>query len=336
MSDISNPHDKFFKETFSRLNIARDFFAHHLPKPVVQTLDLSTLALQSGSFVDHDLQEQFADLLYQVTLADASHETAYIYLLLEHKSYADPQTPFQVLRYLVRIWERDVREQKPLRPIVPVVVYHGRGQWRIPTNFGKTFSGHESLRPYWPQFNYELRDLSHLNDEEIVGAFDLQIALLTLKYITTPELREHLPDILHMFRELADAESAVEYMETVLYYIGNAARHLTEPEIFTIVQESLANEGNEIMQTLAEVWLERGREEGLEQGLEQGLQEGRMRTLQDAVLDLVTIRFGPVAEEVEMKIRDVEDNATLQQLHRLAATAVSLDTFLNKINNGAT
>jgi len=30
MSDISNPHDKFFKETFTRLELARDFFANYI------------------------------------------------------------------------------------------------------------------------------------------------------------------------------------------------------------------------------------------------------------------------------------------------------------------
>lgn len=42
-------------------------------------------------------------------------------------------TPFQVLRYKLRIWERDVRAGEGLRPIVPVVVYHGQEKWRVAT-----------------------------------------------------------------------------------------------------------------------------------------------------------------------------------------------------------
>lgn len=51
MAELTNPHDRFFKETFSRLDVARDFFAHYLPPPVAQSLNLDTLALQykSGS-----------------------------------------------------------------------------------------------------------------------------------------------------------------------------------------------------------------------------------------------------------------------------------------------
>ena len=328
MSDLTNPHDKFFKETFARIEIARDFFTHHLPTAVVQSLALDTLDLQPDSFIDPELQAQFADLLYRVQLTDTPHETAYIYLLLEHKSYPDPDAPFQLLRYLVRIWERDLKKKEPLRPIMPIVVYHGQKRWRVATNFGQLFVGDEALRPYWPHFQYELRDLSHLSDEEIVGAVDLQIALQLLKYISDPRLGERLPDILQMFRGLKDSKSALEYLRTALYYIGNAARYLERPKLITIVQGILAEEGNEAMQTIAETWIEEGRQEGLEQGIEQG----RIRTLQDAVLNLLTIRFGSFAEELEMTVRDMQDGKVLERWFEAAATAVSLAEFQQRLN----
>ncbi|MBE7528201.1 MAG: Rpn family recombination-promoting nuclease/putative transposase [Ardenticatenaceae bacterium] len=214
MSDLTNPHDHFFKEIFSRIEVARDFFANYLPASVTAVLDLDTLELQSGSFIDPDLQEQFADLLYRVTLRNG--DAAYLYVLLEHKSYPDPLTTFQVLRYQVRIWERDVRAGEELRPIVPVVVYHGRERWRVATNFGELFKEDEALRPYWPAFQCELQDLSHLSDEEVRGAAQLQIGLLVLKYIFHPALRERLGDILSLFQELTQTQTALEYLGTVL------------------------------------------------------------------------------------------------------------------------
>ena len=119
MRDLTNPHDKFFKETFSRVEVARDFFINYLPESVTAVLDFDTLTIQPDSFVDADLQEQFADLLYSIQLQDGSE--AYLYALLEHKSYPDPDVPFQFLRYMVRIWETDRREKEPLRPIVPIL-----------------------------------------------------------------------------------------------------------------------------------------------------------------------------------------------------------------------
>lgn len=339
MGELTNPHDKFFKETFTRIEIARDFFANYLPQPVVNALNLDTLALQSGSFIDTDLQEQFADLLYQVDLQDGSESedtTAYLYLLLEHKSYPDPHTPFQLLRYLVRIWERDVQDGTALRPIIPTVVYHGHEQWHVATEFGELFAGPDSLQPYWPQFRYELQDLSAFDDEEIQGTVQLQIGLLVLKYIFDPALRGRLGDIFLMFRELEEAKSALEYFRTVLYYIGNASKHLAAEEMVTIVQQTLADEGNEIMQTVANYWIEQGVEKGVEQGIkkgveqgiEQGIGQGIEQGIEQSILELLAVRFGSVDLEVTERITAVTNLTTLRQLLRHAALAETADEFL--------
>ena len=246
MSDLSNPHDRFFKETFSRIEVARDLLANYLPPEVVAILDLDSLEAQADSFIDADLQEQFADLLYRVTLKDGNE--AYIYVLLEHKSYPDLSTPFQLLRYEVRIWDRDWRNGEELRPIIPLVLYHGRERWGVVRDFGGLFAGDEVLRPYWPRFRYELLDLSAYSDEEIHGAAHLQIGLLVMKYVFDPALHEHLADIFALFDDLSGSRTALEYLRTVLYYMGKAAAHLKPGEMVTVVQQVLTDEGSEIMQ----------------------------------------------------------------------------------------
>ncbi len=92
-------------------------------------------------------------------------------VLFEHKSYPEPLIAFQLLPYMIRIWERDLRQPGPvqLTPILPVVVYHGRAAWQVPLSFGELFTGAEPLRSYWPQFHYHLTDLSTYRDEQIAG-----------------------------------------------------------------------------------------------------------------------------------------------------------------------
>ena len=52
MSDLTNPHDRFFKETFSHPEIVHDFLRNYLPPEVVAALNLDTLEAQPDSFVD--------------------------------------------------------------------------------------------------------------------------------------------------------------------------------------------------------------------------------------------------------------------------------------------
>ena len=42
----ANPHDRFFKETFGRPQMTRDFLRSYLPADVVALLDLDTLELE--------------------------------------------------------------------------------------------------------------------------------------------------------------------------------------------------------------------------------------------------------------------------------------------------
>jgi len=128
-----NLHDEFFKYTLGRAETARDFLSHYLPVEAAAQLDLATLELAPGSFVDARLRAHFSDLLYKVKLRDG--RDAHVYMLFEHKSYPEPQIAFQLLKYMVRIWERAVRDKRVLAPIVPVVVYHGSERWRIGCNF---------------------------------------------------------------------------------------------------------------------------------------------------------------------------------------------------------
>ena len=120
----------------------------------------------------------------------------YVYVLIEHKSQPERDTVFQLLRYMVRIWERQRASEPdaPLRPIIPHVVYHGTACWSAPTTFGTLFSGPEVLRPYWPEFSIILQDVARMSDEEIVGLAMIQAVMQVLKHVgamtSTPTCRE--------------------------------------------------------------------------------------------------------------------------------------------------
>ncbi len=174
MTELSNVHDRFFKRMISRPEAARDLVMNYLPPEVAALLEPTSLTLRRDSFMDENLGEHFSDLLYDVDLKTG--DEAYVYVLFEHKSYVERLTAFQLLRYIVRIWEQALREghSRPI-PVIPIVVYHGRVDWRVGLNSSDLFRGPEALRAYWPSFAYELCDLSAYSDEEIKGEVRLRV-----------------------------------------------------------------------------------------------------------------------------------------------------------------
>jgi hypothetical protein len=92
----ASPHDALFKSTFEQPDIARSQLELVLPAAVRAHLDLATLEVQPGSFVDPELQDLHTDLLYAVRTHHG--EQAFVYVVFEHQSSFDATMPFRMLR----------------------------------------------------------------------------------------------------------------------------------------------------------------------------------------------------------------------------------------------
>src|SRR3990167_11148712 len=79
---IAKAHDHFFRMAMSDKRVAREFFEMHLPENLRKIVDLNTLELQSGTYIDDMRKESIADMLYKTVIE--GHE-AYLYLVVDHQ-----------------------------------------------------------------------------------------------------------------------------------------------------------------------------------------------------------------------------------------------------------
>ncbi len=284
---VQNPHDRFFRESFGRVDIARNYLEEYLPASVLSLLDLDSLALQDGSFIDEEMQAHQTDLLYQVQLREGS--TATIYMLFEHKSHPDTQVALQLLRYMVNQWQQQVKEKEPLTPILPLLIYHGERAWKISTEFAALLDVPEALRPFQPNFHYHLSDFSHLSDETIRGEIWLRVSLSILRAIFDPQLRSQLRNLVQLMFQLSNQQTGLEYIRTILYYLSDATEKVSRTELEQVLSQQ-SREGERVMTTIAQ--------EYIQEGIQLGLEQGRVENLQDNILDLLDIRLGEVSEEI--------------------------------------
>ena len=302
MSEIINPHDRFFKDLLARPAVAADFLAAYLPPEVAGALDLTAPELVKDSFVDAELRQHFSDLLYRVRLRRGAD--AYVYVLFEHKSAPDEWVAFQVLRYLVRIWEQVLRETGgKLPPVVPLVLYHGPTRWHVARHFTALVEWGEAaaLRKYVPAFEYHLCDLSAYREEDIRGAALLRVGLLILKYIFSGELKRRLPEILRLLAP-AGEQSALEYLGTVLRYVSVATDRLTTSDLQEALATAFPEQGG-VMPTIAETWVQEGIEKGLEKGRQEGLEKGKQEGSAAVMLRMLQRRFGPLEADLQGRVR---------------------------------
>jgi hypothetical protein len=165
----TTPHDALFKAVFSRPENAAAALKPLLPEALAEATDWTSLTLEPGSYIDEELVERQSDLLFR---ADIAGTESRFYLLFEHQSEPDARMPFRLLRYMIRIWEQIERTEadKPLPPIIPVVLSHSERGWQVPTSFEDTLemgAMREHVLPHVPRFRYIVDDLTQATDEQL-------------------------------------------------------------------------------------------------------------------------------------------------------------------------
>lgn len=167
MSQSNNPHDHFFRASMSKRPMAKSFIQEFLPPSISENLDMRTLKLEHDSFLDEHLQEHLSDVIYSCRWKGFPKEQVYINFLWEHKSFIPQYPHLQLLRYLVTSWEYQNKNKAPLRPIIPIIVYHGNRKWTYKLFHEYFYLPDEELRRFIPTFEYLITDLTGYSDKEL-------------------------------------------------------------------------------------------------------------------------------------------------------------------------
>ncbi len=282
MEQLPTPHNNFFRFALSHLPNARSLIECQLTADALAELDLETLQIETGSFVDADLREKFSDLLMSVQLTGQQHrsgEQALVYFLFEHKSQSDPLTVFQLLSYKIRIWEKRLRDGLPLCPIVPLVVYHGETSWTAALEMRDLVPSPGGLADYQVDFRVPLMDLSQLSDDEITGEPVLQSTLRLLKYSRSQHLVNKLGDLLRLLVQSLPERNLHQWIQAVGVYIMSVNKNIDSQQYKQTLRSVFPTQFEP--GSLADRLLIQGREEGREAGLERGKLAGKVQMLEE-------------------------------------------------------
>uniref|UniRef100_UPI004056C01F Rpn family recombination-promoting nuclease/putative transposase n=1 Tax=Candidatus Electrothrix sp. TaxID=2170559 RepID=UPI004056C01F len=242
-----------------------------------------------------------------------------LYLLIEHKSYPDRMTLFQLLRYMVRIWEQYCAgnpKSKTLPLLYPMILYHGGRAWPYPLNFHSLFSIQDQvLLQHLPEFSPVLHDVARSDDQEISGETAARTLLLLLKYIFRPDLVERLPDLLVQAKTLLTDENGREIMFTLLYYLTEGTDKVDEKTLRTALDQAVP--GGDTMKSFLKKYFDQGRQEGR--------LEGEIRLL----LRQLRRRFGELPGWAEERLGRAS-SAMLETWSERVLTASSLEEVFSE------
>lgn len=327
-----NPHDSLFRSTFSQPENAAGLIQSLLPGELAKQLRFDSLTLQSGSFVDQHLKNLHSDLLFTIDFLDGRQ--AFIYILLEHQSSADPWMPLRMLSYQVRIWEKFIElnpNAKKLPVILPLHIFHHPTEQPASPNF-------EDLYDIDPHSLALLRHIAvrmhiltdHLNaysTEDIckreVLTTAARLAFVALRNSRSPaELFATLSLWVPLIADILNAKNGRIALTRIFRYMTITQKAEQKQRWHEALSESLhsLNQAKEIAMNIAEAYVQEGRSKGKI--------EGKIEALQSLLLKQLTQRFGHLPDTATARIH----SANAEQLElwgeRILSASSLDDVFL--------
>lgn len=273
-------HDRFIRSIMADKTIATDYFQNYLPKQIRDQLDFSTLTQLPDSYISGNLHQTLSDIVYSCQKKGTESKIK-IALLVEHKSYPDRYTPVQIGSYIFSGFLKQISNKEQLSPIIPLLLYHGKGVWRYQT-LNDLFS---KLEPEWkqfiPDFEYIYNNFGEITDQEIEKLNNrfLAASLLALKHSFEKDWLAQNENIL---RILFLSDEAHEQLQKGLIIYLFERSQLNESRLVEIIEFLPFTVKKNVMTTL-DIFIKKGREEGLQKGLEKGRNEGKM----DVIVNLL-------------------------------------------------
>ncbi|WP_312284273.1 Rpn family recombination-promoting nuclease/putative transposase [Yokenella regensburgei] len=265
------PHDATFRQFLANPDVARDFMHIHLPVQLRALCDLSTLKLESGTFVEDDLRQYASDILW--SMKTTTGDDGYIHLLLEHQSSADKNMAFRQLRYAVAAMQRHLDAgHKKLPLVIPILFYHGsRSPYPYSTRWLDCFSHPQQAEKVYTN-GFPLVDITVIDDDEIMHHRRMAALTLLMKHIRHRDMMELLDRLPQVMVEWISPEQ----VRVLINYMLNAGE-APAPEFMRALAERLPQHEDELMtiaQQLEQIGVEKGIKIGEEKGIRIGEEKG--------------------------------------------------------------
>lgn len=336
------PHDALFKSVFSDPGRAAELLALALGPEVAARLDWTTLRREDGSFIDEELRASHVDLLFTAALVDRPCK---LHVLYEHQSTEEWAMALRSLGYKQRIWAAHIAanpEARTLPAILTCVLHHSERGWRAATTFEALIDlpgdAGEAMWSYVPRFRFALLDIGAggvaLLTARALSAFVRLTLRILLEARGPADIDTLLASWIELLREVARDPTGRGALRPIFRYLAQVRSRRDHHAIVTTAREVARNQ-EELMETIADMFIEQGLQKGLQQGLQQGRQEGRKEGrkemephLRKALVITLRARFGRLPKSALRRIEEADVTA-LERWIDHAGAARSLTTLLD-------
>ena len=313
-------HDLSYRLFFSHRRMVQDLLQKIVAEPWVERIDFDSGERVSSSYVSDEHDNRESDIVWKFRRKDGG-EPAEIYVLIELQSRPDPSMPVRFTVYNGLLYQNLLADLPPaawrkLPPVLSVLVYNGGEPWNEATDLGSVVGDLDpSAEIYRPRLRYRLVDESAY-DRQFLETLNSPVA--DLFFIEkSRDWGDVLTGVQRLRRTIPPEEGSLRrafasWLQKVILprfglSLAEVSDELTLEEVESMLAESIDRWNREIR----------------EEGREQGRQEGEARML----LRQLRLKFGPLAPEIEEKVRSTDADRLLEWIERVLTAERLQDVF---------
>ncbi len=297
-----------------------------LHEPHVDAIDFAGMTVERTHFVQPDFEHVAIDLLLKAPFhpsAGGPAKTILIYLLVEHQSRPQRFLMLRLAEYLIeaykmqkRAWaerhDSDARLQ--LQPVMPIVLYTGERRWEKIETLADVVEAGDLFEAMIPAFKPHFLNLRETPPAALVrdGGFFGQILRLIRERSSDPVVfRRTLAEVLGHLEKMPESDRTrwVEFLSYIMALVYHARTYDEQQEMNEVVDRTVQmdphrKEYTKMGQTIAEMYIEKGRLEGKIEGEIEGKRATLLRQLRK--------RFKKVPRKIETRINATIDMQELE------------------------
>jgi predicted transposase/invertase (TIGR01784 family) len=317
-------HDLSYRLFFSHQLMIQDLLREIVGERWVERIDLDSGEEVSGSFVSSKYENRESDVIWKFRRKDGE-EPVFVYVLMEFQSRPDPSMPVRLMTYVGLFYQSLMKSQaaagwKKLPLVIPVVVYNGPEPWNVATDLGSLIGDLDpSAEIYRPQLRYLLVDESKYPREELA---ELDSPVAELFCIEKSRDWREVEASFHRLQEtIPPGEDSLRrafgtwLTKVILPRLGRPPEETSDVPTL--------EKGATMLLDSIDRWTRETREEGRQEGLQKGRQEGEAWVL----LRQLRLKFGPLAPEVEERVRSTDADRLLEWSDRVLTAERLQDVF---------
>jgi hypothetical protein len=329
----NNPHDRFARKILGNLLYAGRFLLHYADPIVAQSVDLNNLTAAPT----HQLSETLKEVISDISFAAHLHDNKFgsdVLLFLEHKSrpsrFVTLQLGTQCFLVLYFKWTETGYSENYV-PSIPlmILVYNGEEEIDEEMFLQDIFPEiKENLRRYVPQFQVVVINLKRFNYNNLPGEPEIQAIAESFKRATDGTFGSHLSGILERVKSAELGEQQTLDLTTNIVRYCTWVSAITKEQLAQLLTQVFnGTEDFEMVNNIQKGLIQETLEIGEARGEKRGLEIGELRGKVNALLDILSDRFGRVPQYIIDSLNGRKDVIALKSLVVHAANCSSLDDF---------